>query len=45
MVGAPPDLAAEAARVAKADLASAMVAEFPELQGTLWGDIMPGRRP
>ncbi|HBG99305.1 MAG TPA: glycine--tRNA ligase subunit beta [Rhodobacteraceae bacterium] len=35
MVGAKPDLAAEAARVAKADLASAMVAEFPELQGVM----------
>ncbi|RVT87043.1 glycine--tRNA ligase subunit beta [Rhodobacteraceae bacterium CCMM004] len=34
-VGAPPDLAAEAARVAKADLASEMVYEFPELQGTM----------
>src|SRR5690606_24347947 len=30
-----PDLAAEAARVAKADLRSAMVGEFPELQGTM----------
>ncbi|MBD3764302.1 MAG: glycine--tRNA ligase subunit beta [Rhodobacterales bacterium] len=35
LVGAPPDLAAEAARVAKADLQSAMVGEFPELQGTM----------
>jgi glycyl-tRNA synthetase beta chain len=35
MVGASPDLAAEAARVAKADLQSAMVGEFPELQGTM----------
>ncbi|GIX12840.1 MAG: glycine--tRNA ligase beta subunit [Paracoccaceae bacterium] len=34
-VGAPPDLAAEAARVAKADLASQMVYEFPELQGIM----------
>ncbi|WP_347312939.1 glycine--tRNA ligase subunit beta [Defluviimonas sp. SAOS-178_SWC] len=34
-VGAKPDLAAEAARVAKADLQSAMVGEFPELQGTM----------
>ncbi|MCC6306488.1 MAG: glycine--tRNA ligase subunit beta [Rhodobacteraceae bacterium] len=34
-VGAPPDLAAEAARVAKADLRSAMVGEFPELQGIM----------
>ena len=35
MVGAAPDLAAEAARVAKADLQSAMVGEFPELQGVM----------
>src|SRR5690606_24372313 len=35
LVGAKPDLAAEAARVAKADLRSAMVGEFPELQGTM----------
>lgn len=35
MVGAQPDLAAEAARVVKADLQSAMVGEFPELQGTM----------
>ncbi|RMH49844.1 MAG: glycine--tRNA ligase subunit beta [Alphaproteobacteria bacterium] len=34
-VGAPTDLAAEAARVAKADLASQMVYEFPELQGIM----------
>jgi len=34
-VGALPDLAAEAARVAKADLASEMVNEFPELQGVM----------
>ena len=34
-VGALPDLAAEAARVAKADLASEMVYEFPELQGIM----------
>lgn len=37
LVGAPPDLAAEAARVVKADLQSAMVGEFPELQGTMGG--------
>ncbi|MEM6934765.1 MAG: glycine--tRNA ligase subunit beta, partial [Pseudomonadota bacterium] len=36
-VGADPDLAAEAARVAKADLSSEMVYEFPELQGTMGG--------
>ena len=35
LVGASPDLAEEAARVAKADLQSAMVGEFPELQGTM----------
>jgi glycyl-tRNA synthetase beta chain len=32
-VGADPDLAAQAAEVAKLDLRSAMVGEFPELQG------------
>jgi glycyl-tRNA synthetase beta chain len=37
MVDADPDLAAQAARVAKADLQSAMVGEFPELQGTMGG--------
>ena len=35
LVGASPDLAAEAARVAKADLQSQMVGEFPELQGLM----------
>ena len=35
LVGAKPDLAAEAARVAKADLCSEMVYEFPELQGLM----------
>ena len=35
LVGAKPDLAAEAARIAKADLQSAMVGEFPELQGIM----------
>jgi glycyl-tRNA synthetase beta chain len=34
-VGADPDLAERAARVAKADLASEMVYEFPELQGVM----------
>ncbi len=34
-VGAKPDLAEEAARIVKADLASEMVYEFPELQGTM----------
>lgn len=34
-VGADPDMAERAARLAKADLASAMVGEFPELQGVM----------
>ena len=34
-IGADPDLAARAARLAKADLASGMVGEFPELQGVM----------
>jgi glycyl-tRNA synthetase beta chain len=34
-VGADPDLADRAAKLAKADLASQMVYEFPELQGTM----------
>ncbi len=34
-VGADADLAEQAARVAKADLSSAMVYEFPELQGLM----------
>ena len=34
-VGADPDLAERAARVAKLDLASEMVYEFPELQGVM----------
>ncbi|MEM6740230.1 MAG: glycine--tRNA ligase subunit beta [Pseudomonadota bacterium] len=34
-IGADPDLAEQAARVVKADLASEMVFEFPELQGTM----------
>ena len=34
-VGADPDQAETAARIAKADLASEMVYEFPELQGTM----------
>jgi glycyl-tRNA synthetase beta chain len=36
-VGADPDLAEQAARVVKADLASEMVYEFPELQGIMGG--------
>ncbi len=35
LVGADPDAAREAARVAKLDLRSAMVGEFPELQGVM----------
>jgi glycyl-tRNA synthetase beta chain len=35
LVGASPDLASEAARVAKSDLRSQMVGEFPELQGLM----------
>jgi glycyl-tRNA synthetase beta chain len=34
-LGAEPDPAARAARLAKADLASGLVGEFPELQGTI----------
>ncbi len=34
-VGADPDLAEKAARLAKADLVSEMVCEFPELQGVM----------
>jgi glycyl-tRNA synthetase beta chain len=37
LVGADPDEAETAARLAKADLASAMVGEFPELQGVMGG--------
>ncbi|MHA1530089.1 MAG: glycine--tRNA ligase subunit beta [Alphaproteobacteria bacterium] len=36
-VGADPNLAEQAAKVAKADLASEMVYEFPELQGVMGG--------
>ncbi|SMO37634.1 glycine--tRNA ligase subunit beta [Paracoccus laeviglucosivorans] len=35
LVGADPEQAAEAAKIAKLDLRSAMVGEFPELQGTM----------
>ncbi|MEM9249250.1 MAG: glycine--tRNA ligase subunit beta [Pseudomonadota bacterium] len=35
VIGADPALAEDAARVCKADLASEMVYEFPELQGTM----------
>jgi glycyl-tRNA synthetase beta chain len=37
LVGADPDEAFEAARLSKADLASSMVGEFPELQGVMGG--------
>ncbi|WP_439476171.1 glycine--tRNA ligase subunit beta [Brevundimonas sp.] len=37
LVGADPDQAEQAARLSKADLASAMVGEFPELQGVMGG--------
>jgi glycyl-tRNA synthetase beta chain len=37
LVGADPDAAETAAKVCKADLASAMVYEFPELQGAMGG--------
>lgn len=37
LVGADPDQAEKAARFAKADLASGMVGEFPELQGIMGG--------
>ncbi|WP_269514395.1 glycine--tRNA ligase subunit beta [Brevundimonas subvibrioides] len=37
LVGADPDQSETAARLAKADLASGMVGEFPELQGIMGG--------
>jgi glycyl-tRNA synthetase beta chain len=37
VTGADPDLAEQAARLAKADLATGMVGEFPELQGVMGG--------
>ena len=37
LVGADPDVAAKAARLAKADLGTGMVGEFPELQGVMGG--------
>jgi glycyl-tRNA synthetase beta chain len=37
LVGADPELAAQAARLCKADLATGMVGEFPELQGIMGG--------
>jgi glycyl-tRNA synthetase beta chain len=35
LVGADPEVAAQAARLAKADLTTGMVGEFPELQGVM----------
>ncbi|MEO3470318.1 glycine--tRNA ligase subunit beta [Roseomonas sp. CAU 1739] len=43
-VGADPDDAARAARLAKADLASGMVGEFPELQGVMGRYYALGQR-
>lgn len=37
LVGADPEAAAQAARLAKADLVTGMVGEFPELQGLMGG--------
>jgi glycyl-tRNA synthetase beta chain len=37
VTGADPDLAEQAARLCKADLATGMVGEFPELQGIMGG--------
>jgi len=37
LVGADPELAGQAARLAKADLSTGMVGEFPELQGLMGG--------
>ena len=45
MVGADPDLAARAARLAKADLGTGMVGEFPELQGIMGGYYARGVEP
>jgi glycyl-tRNA synthetase beta chain len=46
-VGADPDLAARAAQLAKADLATEMVGEFPELQGLMgrYYAIVQGEEP
>lgn len=45
LVGADPDQAEAAARLAKADLASAMVGEFPELQGVMGGYYVTALKP
>jgi glycyl-tRNA synthetase beta chain len=42
LVGADLDLAAKAARLAKADLGTGMVGEFPELQGLMGGYYAAG---
>ena len=44
LVGADPDLAARAARLAKADLGTGMVGEFPELQGLMGGYYARGEK-
>ena len=45
LVGADPDLAARAAHLAKADLGTGMVGEFPELQGIMGGYYAQGIEP
>lgn len=45
LVGADPELAARAARLAKADLGTGMVGEFPELQGVMGGYYARGHEP
>jgi len=45
LVGADAGLAARAAKLAKADLGSGMVGEFPELQGIMGGYYARGREP
>jgi len=45
LVGADPDQAETAARLSKADLASGMVGEFPELQGIMGGYYVNALKP
>ncbi len=45
LVGADPKLAAIAAKLCKADLASGMVGEFPELQGIMGGYYVRALEP
>ena len=45
LVGADPKLAETAARLCKADLASGMVGEFPELQGVMGGYYVRALEP